>query len=76
MYGVVRESSLKMSMVCSLQSGDPELTWQIRPFYQVDGNDTHQASHADQAAQSEDARQHELLTGLKLQPPDHEQRHT
>lgn len=52
------------------------LTWQIGPFYQLDSYDAHQAGHADQATQSEDAGQHELLTCFELQPPDHVQWHT
>ncbi len=58
-----------------LHFGDNELTWQIGPLYQVDSYDAHQASHADQAAQREDAGQHEFLTCFEFQPPDHVQRH-
>ena len=55
--------------------GDRGLTGQIDPLDEVRGNDAHQACHAHQAPQSEDARQHELLACFELQPPDHVQRH-
>lgn len=59
-----------------MRVGNPELTRQIGTFYQVDGYDAHQASHANQATQSEDGRQHQFLTCLQLQSPDHVQWHT
>lgn len=77
MYGVVKESAINMSMACQvIQFRDRELTRQIGPLDQVGSYDAHQAGHANQAAQSEDARQHELLTCFKLQPPNHVQGHT
>ena len=77
MYGVVKESARNLSIAGpEVESEDRELTRQISAFDQVDSNDAHQASHADQAAQGKDARQHELLTCFKLQPPDHVQWHT
>ena len=77
MYGVVRESAKTCQRLSRREDlGNGELTRQIGPFYKVGSYDAHQASHANQAAQSEDARQHELLTCFKIQPPDHIQRHT
>lgn len=54
---------------------DRKLTRQIGTLYQVGRYDAHQASHANQAAQSKDAGQHELLTCFKFQSPNHVQRH-
>lgn len=58
-----------------INNEDRKLTWQIGTLYQVGRYDAHQASHADQAAQSKDAGQHELLTCFKFQSPNHVQRH-
>lgn len=73
MYGVVKESVTDTLVACAqIQWEYRELTRQIGTFYQIDSNDAHQASHADQATQSKDAGQHELLTCFKFQPPYHE----
>ena len=61
---------------CEKRSDDRKLTWKISSFYQVNSYDAHQAGNANQAAQSEDAGQHELLACFKFQPPDHVQWHT